>query len=418
MLIVFLIFQGCMNKKIYSKIKLSGDQTLITSIKERRAMEIVSHSENIQDMINSRDKDGDTPLILATKLKYDTRLLKILIKLGANLDDKNNFGWSALSYAAGNKLRNRIEILVEAGADVNIKNGENKTPLMLLCDDSIIHNKLFETAMYLINSGANLEDEDDYGNTALIYAARLGDVDLFNMLLDIGASINHTNIEGENIMLAAADKGNLEILELTLDIGIDINSVDKDGETAIMKAASNGQIKAISMLLDRGADCYLTSKYGWKVDTFVAFNNDFEILDLLNSRGVKRDNWSELIDACLRRDLNRVNDLLDNGADVNFVSEVGITPLIVAVWSEKIEIVKLLISKGADINARSADKRTVLIHACEIEDIDIIKLLLDSGANTDEKDLDGLKAIDIVIDSMGQEVANEIFGRKKRKKDD
>ena len=81
-------------------------------------------------------------------------------------------------------------------------------------------------------------------------------------------------------------------------------------------------------------------------------------------------------------DLSLVSSLLEEGADVNKLSEaMGTTPLIEAVRENHISIVKLLLEKGADINATDVHKRTALMYAALTDNSEITELLLKNKAD-------------------------------------
>lgn len=72
--------------------------------------------------------------------------------------------------------------------------------------------------------------------------------------------------------------------------------------------------------------------------------------------------------------------LLDRGSPVDVRSDEGATPLMNAVQSARIEMVRLLLDRGADANARDLRGYTALHRAAEMGHIDITQLLLDRGA--------------------------------------
>ena len=65
------------------------------------------------------------------------------------------------------------------------------------------------------------------------------------------------------------------------------------------------------------------------------------------------------------------------GTDVDAADANGITPLIAAVTSDQLEIVRLLLSAGADINARGPEDRTALIYAIQAEQPEMALFLLE-----------------------------------------
>ena len=113
-----------------------------------------------------------------------------------------------------------------------------------------------------LNQGNNstnwYKDVYDRGNTALHWAAKKGNMNIVEILLDRGIEINSKTNDGETALHIAASSGNMNIVEILLDRGIDINSKDNDGWTALHWAASNGDMNIVEILLDRGIDINLS----------------------------------------------------------------------------------------------------------------------------------------------------------------
>jgi hypothetical protein len=76
-----------------------------------------------------------------------------------------------------------------------------------------------------------------------------------------------------------------------------------------------------------------------------------------------------------------VQNLLENGADVNATDKFGNTPLMKAAENDRIDIVKFLIDNGADVDAMDTLGNTPLIEAISGGHIDIVKLLIDNSAD-------------------------------------
>ena len=88
----------------------------------------------------------------------------------------------------------------------------------------------------------------------------------------------------------------------------------------------------------------------------------------------------QLCDAAMGNDIQKVNELLAKGADVNAKSRYGLTPLECAVWNDHIELVKLLIERGADVNEKLDNNETALSIAESKNHSEIIQLLIQAGA--------------------------------------
>ncbi|DAZ95424.1 TPA: hypothetical protein N0F65_006314 [Lagenidium giganteum] len=79
-----------------------------------------------------------------------------------------------------------MQLPIDHGADVGVRNQIERTPLMLASN-----RKLIDTAELLLQSGANVNDVTVQGNTALHFAARAGSLDMVKLLVTYGASVDN-----------------------------------------------------------------------------------------------------------------------------------------------------------------------------------------------------------------------------------
>ncbi len=102
---------------------------------------------------------------------------------------------------------------------------------------------------------------------------------------------------------------------------------------------------------------------------------------------------TELNDAVIKNDIQKVKLLINKGANVNAKGPSGTTPLMYAVTAEQIEIANLLIATGADVNAKNSNGITPLMVAANGERTEMAKLLITKGANVNAKDKWGMTAL-------------------------
>jgi len=93
----------------------------------------------------------------------------------------------------------------------------------------------------------------------------------------------------------------------------------------------------------------------------------------------------QLLYASGRGDLNKVEELLDNGADKDAKNDYGLSPLMYASSNGETEVVKLLLDSDADKNAESNDGRSPLLMASQFGYTEVVKLLLEYGADKEAK---------------------------------
>lgn len=90
---------------------------------------------------------------------------------------------------------------------------------------------------------------------------------------------------------------------------------------------------------------------------------------------------STLSRAASRGDVNKVNEILNSGVDVNESTVGSVTPLMRAVSHKRTEVIKLLINKGAYLNTQDTRGYTALHWAIKNNDPETVKLLVERGAN-------------------------------------
>ncbi len=112
----------------------------------------------------------------------------------------------------------------------------------------------------LAGSSANVRGGDRL--TALIVAARIGAIDVVELLLSHGAHTDLVEDEGNTALIHAAINDHDEIIEILLEAGAAVDHANKQGETALMRAAGAGSDFAVNALLSAGADATLTDFTG------------------------------------------------------------------------------------------------------------------------------------------------------------
>lgn len=85
-------------------------------------------------------------------------------------------------------------------------------------------------------------------------------------------------------------------------------------------------------------------------------------------------------------DLEKVRDLIREGANVNATDENGLTPLHIVVGYGYDEAAILLIDNQANINAKDVQGDTPLQRAVERENLGLVKLLINNGADVSVRD--------------------------------
>ena len=171
----------------------------------------------------------------------------------------------------------------------------------------------------------------------------------------------------------AADAGDLAKVKAFIQEGIDVNTKEY-GCTPLHCVARYGHKEVAELLIAKGADVNAKDTRGRTPIDLAINQGRKEIAKLFASKSGD----VSLHTAAYIGDLQRVEKLIDGGANVDAKDQKGQTALHYAAKAGQIAVAKLLIANGADVNA--GDDRTPLVEAayCSKE---MVELLLDKGAD-------------------------------------
>ncbi len=338
----------------------------------------------------------------------NTELVEYLIAKGSDVKFEDSHGTTPIDFAASNGQSNPAlyDAFFKAGIDPKKKynNGAN---LLLL---AISSDKDLKAADYFATKGMSLKDVDNDGNTAFVYAARSGNIDLLKKLLAKGVKTNDNalftaaqgsrretntietykylveevklkptaqNKTGQNVLHILAGKPNqAEIVKYFLSKGTDANKADKEGNTPLMAAASARETAVLEILLP------------------VAKN--------INAQNLKGE--SALTNAVRYGTPEAVNILLNKGADVNVKDKDGNNLGVYLVQSYRPAgkdnaadpfntKAKLLQDKGLNLAAAQKDGNTLYHLAITKNDVSLLKKITDLKVDVNAKNKDGLTAL-------------------------
>jgi ankyrin repeat protein len=341
------------------------------------------------DDIDSKDDYNRTPLSWAARNGHEA-IVKLLLEKGADLESKDTLCYrTPLSWAAESGHETIVKLLLEKNANFDLKDIYARTPLSWAAE----HGYNIITDL-LLKKGADFESKHgNPGQTPLSWAARNGHKAIIKLLLEKGADFESKDKHyGQTPLSWAAGNGHETIVQLLLEKGADFESKDKHyGRTPLSWAAENGHEAIIKLLLEKGASFELKDKgYGRTPLSWAAGNGHEIIVQLLLDRGAdleSKDNHSRtpLSWAAGNGHDTTVNLLLKNNSGVESKDNSSQTPLLWASQNGHIAVVKILLEKGADSESKDNYSATPLLWAARNGRDDIVKLLLKkaTAANID-----------------------------------
>ncbi len=249
--------------------------------------------------------------------------------------------WTKLSYAAYNGDLKRVKALVKGG---------------------------------IFSAPVDINEKEDDGRTALIWAADRGHFEVVRYLADNGAKLDERGFLNHTAVAWAADGGHFEIVRYLLDKG------SKDISGALEKAVEHDHWKIVRYLADE-----------------------------------KKVPLHKYNPACWARTLPMMRYLVDEKkVPWNEKDSGGRAPLFFAAAVGFLEGVRYLLEKGVALNEKSTGGETALMRAAWNGELAVVRYLVRQGAQWDTKNNRGQNALDLAKDyrdQRNQKVENKSKGQ-------
>lgn len=186
----------------------------------------------------------------------DAERVERLLNEGADVDTRDASSRTALVAAAYGNHLGVAELLVGAGADVNQKDDTEQSAYLISTSEVGDDPRLLEM---MLENGADVRSLDSYDGTGLIRAADRGHVRIVEELLETGTDVDHVNNLGwtallEAIILGGGDERHTEVVRLLVEEGgADPNLPDGEGIMPLGHARENGYAEMVRILEGAGA---------------------------------------------------------------------------------------------------------------------------------------------------------------------
>lgn len=251
--------------------------------------------------VNATTNNGSTALIYAASGGH-ADVVQRLIAAGADIHARNNTD-CALSCAIYQKRKEVADILRAAGACLNfaeaaacgqlelvsrlLSEGANPNEGAAIVRASYAANE--EMVRMLVAAGADVNAQDDGGDTALHHAIRweLDEIARF-LLIECNAGTDIENDEEETPFDLAIYVENSDMVQLLLENRkINVNKAGFCGTTPLQRAVESDDIELVKLLLDYGAKVNVKDDFGETPLSTAKENKNKEIIQLLRASGAK-----------------------------------------------------------------------------------------------------------------------------------
>jgi ankyrin repeat protein len=379
---------------------------------------------------NERGPNGETALMMAARTGA-ADAVSALLTAGADVNATESLrGTTALMWAASQSHAAIVRLLVDRGADVGARSNPaalgrtaylaptvRQRAAQVVVESATRESQRARSAGDASNAPATPRPRQDPDNqesfgrrqnneggglTALVYAAREGDLESARVLLAADADVNQVTRYGWTALLTAVQNRHYALATFLLEHGADPNIANKGGWTPLYLATDNRNIEGgdypvrpgdldhlefIRTLLARGANVNARAK------------DSTETRTIFTMQWLYEDGATPFLRAAQSGDVELMRLLIAHGADPGIPTANNVTALAVAAgigWvqgvtyersaHDSLEAVKLCLEHGVDINAVDTDGRTALHGAAHKGRNEIVQLLVDRGARLDVRD--------------------------------
>jgi ankyrin repeat protein len=202
--------------------------------------------------------------------------VRTLIRMGADVDMRDSEGNTPLMLAARSWHSATVELLLESGADVSLENNDHETAIAQLLYYYVSlplrlrierlqkqEDSLRKVVDLLLKHRANINDVDQTDRTLLHWASERTAPSLVQLFLQHKADANALNRHRQTpLMLAVKGMVDTGIVTMLLAHGAQINTYDRDGLNALYYAVSDHKLKVMRLLIQAGANVNVSGVLG------------------------------------------------------------------------------------------------------------------------------------------------------------
>lgn len=143
------------------------------------------------------------------------------------------------------------------------------------------------TARSLLTAGADVNSRDSEGSTLLMLAAHAGNLAMVSALLEAGAEVNASDERGWTALMKAAynaelDRGFADVAQALIDAGADVEMPIGYGIRPLMLAAGYGETAVVETLLKAGADVTARNEGGLTALMMVKQKHYVDVINMLH----------------------------------------------------------------------------------------------------------------------------------------
>ncbi|MEP7242809.1 MAG: ankyrin repeat domain-containing protein [Gammaproteobacteria bacterium] len=379
--------------------------TPMSEAAERADVQLLSLLLKAGADVESPNAEGQTALMTVARTNH-VDAAKLLLSHRANVNAVEQWrGQTALMWAAAQSQPEMVELLITHHADVNARSQIRQWPRQITAEPRAQNRPAggftalllaaregcAPCALSLVKGGADINLGDPDNISPLLMATLNGRFDAAAALIKAGANPNKWDTWGRAPLYSS----------------VDYNTVPRGGRPDRPSSDQTTALDVVALLLKAGANPNMQLKL---FPPYRSLGQDRGGDPMLTIGA------TPLLRAAKAADVGSIRLLLAHGASVDLASVQGITPFMATAGvgsttidtrarfrneQQCIEAGKLLLAAGANVNAARDSGQTALHGAALWGWNDYVKVLADSGANLDAQDRNGMKALDVALGKVG-----------------
>lgn len=330
---------------------------------------------------NQKNAKGHT-LMTYSITKGDLKTLNILLEAGGDVNEADGNSLTPLMVAASIEAEKKVAFLLQRDADVLLRDGEGKTAL-----HKTETNKKSDVARLLLEKDPSVIDvKDNFEQTAVhVVAGEGNDVILAEFLEDNVTKLTGVDNLGRTPLHCSVIRKAERCVELLLnhkDASNIVDVADRFGFCPLHYAIQANCVSIVSMLIEKGCDIDKPDNNGQTGLLCAASCGYIDTCKIILTKSKKKDavdsgGQSALHHAAAHGNVLMCELLIQSGADINLRDKQQQTCIYRAACNAKTDAVKMLVGNGAkcDDSVKDEDGRTPLHYVAEKGHEDVLKVL-------------------------------------------
>nr|XP_029722566.1 uncharacterized protein LOC109416384 [Aedes albopictus] len=328
-------------------------------------------------------------------------------------------GFAPLHVAIEGDQRHIVQLLLEKGADVNIRDAKlnSDTPISAKppLHFSLFGNKGAEDI--IIKGNVNIGALTHENCTPLHLACLNGHKEIVEILIRRKANIDALALENSTPLHLACLNGHKEVVEILIKEKANVDTLDERKLTPLHFACHKGHKEVVEVLIREEANIDALAFENFTPFHLACLNGHKEVVKVLirekaNIEALALENCTPLHLACLHGHKEVAEILIREKANIDALELKNCTPLHLACLNGHKEVVEILIRGKANIDAMALENYTPLHLACQNGQKEVVKVLVREKININALALENCTPLHLACLNGHKEVV-EILVREK-----